>query len=169
LNFFANRGAAQLGSGCHLRALGCVQNHGHMCNSTFRKSIRLAWGLTLLCGLGGVALAQPQLTCQVTYAGATQTVVAQPVADPYPVPSVDIGGRFGFKAILVGDGQKLERILLYTYLDAEPHPVLIHQAKYLPPFPRTVEPWGFTGQQYLYGGPQERELIYSCNLQGLAP
>ena len=45
-----------------------------------RKPLQLAWGLTLMLGLGGAALAQPQLTCQVTYAGATQTVVARPVA-----------------------------------------------------------------------------------------
>ena len=45
-----------------------------------RKPLQLAWGLTLMLGWGGAALAQPQLTCQVTYAGATQTVVARPVA-----------------------------------------------------------------------------------------
>jgi hypothetical protein len=128
-----------------------------------------ALGHTFAALLSGAALAQPLVTCQVTYAGATQTVLARPVTDPYPVPSVDIGGRFAFKAVMLGDAQKVERIVLYTYLDAEPHPVLIHQAKYLPPFPRSTAPWAFTGQHHLYGGPQERELIYSCSLQGLAP
>lgn len=117
----------------------------------------------------GVASAAPQLTCQVTYAGATQTVLALPVSDPYLVPSVDIGGRFWFKAVLVGDTAQARRILLYAYQDAMPHPVLVHQAKFLPPYPRTEQPWAITGQQHVYAGPQERELIYSCTLDGLAP
>ncbi|WP_233204899.1 hypothetical protein [Limnohabitans sp. 15K] len=137
-----------------------------------RTSYFLFWravGPLLASLLAGTAFAQPLVTCQVTYAGATQTVVARPVADPYPVPSVDIGGRFAFKAVMVGDAQKVERMVLYAYLVAQPHPVLIHQAKYLPPFPRSVTPWAFTGQQHVYGGPQERELIYSCTLEGWAP
>ena len=117
----------------------------------------------------GVASASPQLSCQVTYAGTTQTVLARPVADPYPVPSVDIGGRFWFKAVMVGDADHIKRILLYAYQDAKPHPVLVHQAKYLPPYPRTSQSWAITGQQHVYAGPLERELIYSCTLEGLTP
>ena len=139
-----------------------------MNRTPYLKAVR-AVGHTFAALLASAALAQPLLTCQVTYAGATQAVVATPVTDPYPVPSVDIGGRFAFKAVMVGDAQKVERILLYAYLDAEPHPVLIHQAKYLSPFSRSMAPWAFTGQHHVYGGPQERELIYSCTLEGLAP
>lgn len=117
----------------------------------------------------GVAVAEPQLTCLVTYAGATQTVLARTVADPYSVPSVDIGGRFGFKAVMVGDATQVSRIVLYAYQDTKPHPVLVHLAKYLPPYPRTVQPWALTGQQHVYAGPLERELIYRCTLEGLAP
>ncbi len=130
------------------------------------RSVASALGAFFFCGL---ATAAPLLTCQVTYAGSTHTVLARPVADPYPVPSVDIGGRFGFKAVMVGDAGHVSRILLYAYQDATPHPVLIHQAKYLPPYPRSAQPWPITGQQYLYAGPLERELIYSCTLEGLAP
>jgi len=126
-------------------------------------------GLTLWICLVGAAMAQPQLTCQVTYAGATQTVVTRPVADPYPVPSVSIGGRFWFKPIVVGTAQKLDRILIYTYLDTPSQPVLVHQVKHLPPFQPSPVPWPITGQNHVYGGPLERELIYSCNLEGLAP
>jgi hypothetical protein len=115
------------------------------------------------------AAAEPKLTCLVTYAGTMHTVVAHPVADPYPVPSVDIAGRFKFKAVMVGDAARLDRIVLYTYLNADPHPVLVHQAKYLPPFPRSVQPWPLTGQHHVYGGAQERELMYSCTLEGLTP
>ena len=126
------------------------------------------WGLTLLWGFGGAALAQPELICQVTYAGTTQTVVAQPVADPYSVPSVDIGGRFWFKPIMVGTAQKIERIVIYSYLDSPTQPVLVHQVKYLPPFPASKTAWPITGHNHVFAGPLERELIYSCQLEGLA-
>jgi len=115
------------------------------------------------------ALATPLLRCAVTYAGTTHTVEARPVEDPYPVPSVDIGGRFRFKAVMVGSATQVERILVYAYVDAKRQPVLVQEAKYLPPFRVTDGPYPLTGEQYLYAGPVERELIYSCTLQGLQP
>jgi hypothetical protein len=115
-----------------------------------------------------------QLHCEVGYAGATHTVNARPVSDPYPVESVDVGGRFRFKAVMVGAGQQVAYIKLYSYLETRQQPVLIHLAKYLPPFsdlgpahdPRGVN---LTGMQYLYGGPVERELQYQCFLQKEQP
>lgn len=116
-------------------------------------------------------LASPALQCEVTYAGHTQTVVAHPVADPYPVPAVDIAGRFRFKPIVVGDDARLRRVLVYVYLETDAQPVLIQQAKYLPPFPAADASGNIaiTGQQYLYAGALERELIYQCHLKGVAP
>lgn len=115
------------------------------------------------------ALAAPLLRCSVTYAGATQFVEALPVRDPYPVPSVDIGGRFRFKAVMVGSDARIDRVVLYAYLDAGAQPVLVQQAKYLPPFPASAAPYLLTGEQRVYAGPVERELIYSCTLQGVQP
>ncbi|MEO5661536.1 MAG: hypothetical protein ABIQ90_17335, partial [Polaromonas sp.] len=60
--------------------------------------------------------AAPLLRCDVAYAGTTHVIEAKPVADPYPVPSVDIGGRFRFKAVVVGSAAQVERIVLYAYL-----------------------------------------------------
>jgi len=127
-----------------------------------------------LAGLASLFLSQPAfsaplLRCSVTYAGASQLVEAMPVSDPYPVPSVDIGGRFRFKAVMVGSAAQLERIVLYAYLDAGAQPVLVQQAKYLPPFAASATPYPLTGEQRLYAGPVERELIYSCTLQGVQP
>jgi hypothetical protein len=85
------------------------------------------------------------------------------------VPSVSIGGRFRFKAVVVGDDAKVERVLLYAYLDAKRQPLLVQQAKYLPPYPVTTKPYPLTGEQHLYAGVAERELIYSCTLEGTAP
>lgn len=115
------------------------------------------------------ALATPLLRCQVSYAGTTHLIEASPVADPYPVASVDVGGRFRFKAVVVGDAARVDRILLYAYLDTRKQPILIQEAKYLPPFQASTTPYLLTGEQHLYAGPVERELIYSCTLQGVAP
>lgn len=118
--------------------------------------------------LGLNATAAPLLRCQVTYAGTTHTVEARPVADPYTVPSVEIGGRFLFKPVVVGTAQRIDYIKLYAYLDASRQPVLIQEAKYLPPFRRSATPYLLTGIQHLYAGPVERELLYSCTLEGVA-
>jgi len=123
---------------------------------------RVAAGLS---GLLTACSAVAALQCQVTYAGSTHAVLADPVADPYPVPSVDIGGRFRFKPIVVGNAGQIDRVLIYAFVVDPDQARLIHQAKYLPPF-RTG---ALTGQHYLYAGPLERELSYECHWTGWAP
>ena len=113
-------------------------------------------------------VAAPLLRCQVVYAGTTHVIEASPVSDPYPVASVDIGGRFRFKAVVVGDATHVEYIKLYAYLDAKRQPILVQEAKYLPPFRATATPYLLTGEQYLYAGVAERELMYRCTLEGIA-
>ena len=109
------------------------------------------------------------LSCEVTYAGSTQVIETGPVADPYPVASVDIGGRFWFKAVLVGQGSRVDFVKLYAYLDTPKQPLLIQEAVFSPPFQNGAAPYALTGKQYLYAGPVERELIYRCTLQGVQP
>ncbi|MBB1093467.1 hypothetical protein HUU61_19530 [Rhodopseudomonas palustris] len=109
------------------------------------------------------------LRCDVTYAGSTQVIETGPVADPYPVASVDIGGRFWFKAVLVGQGSRVDFVKLYAYLDTPKQPLLIQEAVFSPPFQNGAAPYALTGKQYLYAGPVERELIYRCTLQGVQP
>jgi len=113
--------------------------------------------------------AAPLLHCDVTYAGSTQTIETEPVADPYPVASVDIGGRFWFKAVMVGQGSRVDYVKLYAYLDTPRQPLLIHEAIHLPPFQAGAAPYALTGTQHLYAGPVERELVYTCTLQGAQP
>lgn len=119
--------------------------------------------------LGGLAFAlcadasaAPLLRCELTYAGATQTLTAQPVSDPYAVPSVGIGGRFRFKAVMAGSAAAVTSINIYAYLETASQPVPIQHARYLPPFAPAL-----TGEQHLYAGPLERELIYRCVLEGV--
>jgi len=112
-----------------------------------------------------------RLQCALTYAGATQTVLARPVQDPYTVPAVEVRGRFRFKPVLVGTPERLERVNLYVYLETETQPVMVQQAKYLPPFdwPAEARALRLTGEQRVYAGPLERELIYDCQLLRGAP
>jgi hypothetical protein len=115
------------------------------------------------------AFAAPLLRCDVTYAGSTTVIETHPVTDPYPVASVDIGGRFRFKAVMVGDAARVDYIKLYAYLDTPRQPLLVQEASYLPPFKTTATPYLLTGEQHLFAGPVERELIYSCTLAGVNP
>lgn len=125
-----------------------------------------------LLGLGSsLAWAEPVLRCELTYAGATQTVLASPVQDPYAAAAVDVRGRFRFKAVMVGAGEQIDRINVYVYQNTPRQPVILQQAKYLPPlhWPADGLPLPLTGQQHLYAGPMERELIYQCALHRSAP
>ena len=124
---------------------------------------------TLLLWLPAPLYAAPLLRCDVTYAGATQTIDTRPVTEPYPVPSVDIGGRFWFKPLMVGGTNRVDYIKIYAYLDTAQQPLLIQVATYLPPFKRSRQPVDMTGTQRLYAGPAERELMYRCTLQETQP
>lgn len=131
----------------------------------------LTWSAGALCA-AVLSLAHADdalLRCQVTYAGATREVHAQPRPDPYDAPRVDIDGRFAFKPVLVGLGKRVDYIVLYAYVDTPRGPVLIQQATYRPPFPATPTPLPLTGTQHLYAGPVERELMYHCTLEGHQP
>ena len=141
------------------------------------KSLQLNFGkplaaVALALGIGLAspgAHALPLLRCDVTYAGSTHTIETRTVADPYPVAPVDIAGRFRFKAVMIGQGTHIDYIKLYTYLETPRQPVLIQQATYRAPFMVTNVSDGLTGEQRVYGGPKERELIYRCTLQEVAP
>lgn len=113
--------------------------------------------------------AAPLLRCTVAYAGSSQIIESHPVVDPYPIASIDIGGRFRFKAVMVGTATQVDYIKLYTYLDTRKQPILVHEANYQPPFQATLAPYSLTGEQRIYAGPVERELLYGCTLEGVQP
>ena len=143
-------------------------------NNQRTKTFVLA-GMLGLANLAALTIVQaaPLLRCNVTYAGASQSIEASPVTDPYPVPSIDIAGRFRFKAVMVGSATQLDRIVLYAYFNTRTEsgtqPMLIQQLKYLPPFKTSATPYPLTGEQRLYAGSAERELMYSCTLEGVQP
>jgi len=118
------------------------------------------------------ASAEPVLRCWLTYAGSTQIIESKIVTDPYGVETTDVGGRFAFKAVVSGipaigtTAAQVHYINLYAYFLKGEEQLLISEAKYLPPFETNGETSVFfTGEQHLYAGNLERELIYKCALQ----
>jgi len=113
--------------------------------------------------------AAPKLRCEVDQGGTTQTIEVAPVSDPYGVQGIDINGRFRFKAVLVGDADRIDYVALYTWYLGGERPVLLHEAKYQTPAARPdPPPAALTGRQYLYAPGLERELQYSCALVDVA-
>ncbi|WP_394778547.1 hypothetical protein [Undibacterium sp.] len=137
--------------------------------NTGTPGIALSIAALFFCLLTQAAIAAPLLRCEVIYAGAATIVEAHPVQDVYGVPSVDIGERFRFKAVMAGTDKAIRYIKLYAYLQTRRTDVPIHEAVYLPPYRVSDAPYALTPQNYLYAGDVERELQYHCSLQGVRP
>lgn len=125
-----------------------------------------AFGATLISSLFCASVgAAPLLHCEVTYAGSTHTLDTTPGGDPYTTESIDIDGRFRFKAVVLGSAQKIDVVKLYAYYETRRQPMLIEEAKYLPPFAMSDSPYALTGLHSLYSPPLGRELQYGCALR----
>jgi hypothetical protein len=120
--------------------------------------------------LGSVdAVADTRLHCSLQQGDtATQTEVA-PTDDPYRVVALRIN-RFRFKAVVVGDAQRIDYVKLYTYYESgkrAPDVRLLHVARYLAPQPQGgTEAASLTGAVYLYEPTLGREFSYDCVLRG---
>lgn len=125
----------------------------------------------MMAGTAGMAMAAPPiLHCQVRYMSDTVRLEARPVADPYTVAPHDIGGRFSFKAVVVGDDQRVDHIALYTYdLEVPGAPALAHQVVLKPPFAVDAPLPALTGWNHVFSARLGRELVYGCALQGATP
>ncbi len=112
-----------------------------------------------------------QLACEVTYAGQTQRIAVTPTADPYRQEAVNIRNRFRFKAVHVQGAEVTPRIGIYVYLEVDPHPLLIQHVTLQPPYPQAAAGAraDLVGEQRLYAGRLERELIYRCFLEPKTP
>lgn len=109
--------------------------------------------------------AEPVLRCQVRYASETFHLEARPTSTPYDVAPHDIGGRFRFKAVVVGAQGVVDHIALYAYDMAVPQaPVLIHQVRYQAPLPIHTAIPGLTGWNHVYSSYLGREMVYGCAL-----
>jgi hypothetical protein len=112
-----------------------------------------------------------QVSCEVTYAGSTHHLAICPTQDPDQTAAVTIGDRFRFKAIHVNHDKLSPRVGIYVYLETPSSPLLLQHVVLLPPYP--LPPAGDTidllGEQHLYAGPLERELIYRCAMRQETP
>lgn len=137
-----------------------------------RRLFRFVFLVEVACLSGllpGLALASPLLRCQLTYGGVTRVEEFAPGADPYRVEAVDVDGRFRFKAVVIGDGQRIDTISLYAYYHSKLQPVLLQQALYRAPKAEvSPAPEQLTGRQFLYSPDLERELQYGCAVYEVA-
>lgn len=142
----------------------------------FPRAAGLARAMALIGFFSGLSLpaavsASPRLRCQLTQSDTVQVLDVAPERDPYRAKAVDINGNFRFKAVVVGDAQKIDYINLYTYYLSTRQPVLLHEAKYpAPPVAHSAaSPVDLTGTNYLYSPRLGRELQYACTLIEVAP
>jgi hypothetical protein len=120
----------------------------------------------LLVAVAATAQAAPRLRCQLDQGGVSKQIEVAPVVDPYRVASLDVNGRFLFKAVVVGDERHVAYVKLYAYRQTERQPVLLQEARYLAP---AVREESLTGRQMLYSPRLEREFQYECRLIEVAP
>ncbi|WP_423679950.1 hypothetical protein [Undibacterium sp. WLHG33] len=131
----------------------------------YRRLFTTASFLISLCVVSVNAHSAPWLRCQVSYAGSTQIVETGITNDPYAVESVDIQGRFKFKAVMTGSDSDINYIKLYAFFQTRSADIPIHQASYYPPLPLRKQETPFTPKNSLYAGDVERELQYQCTLE----
>lgn len=106
-----------------------------------------------------------QVTCHVTYGGQTEKISVSPSETPYTVTPKAIGSYFLFRAVFRDTPADLASIKLYTYVDNDVGPTLIHQASYPYPVDNVIGQNGFTGHQRVYEPIRDSELEYWCELQ----
>ncbi len=135
------------------------------------KLLARAWLVTVAAAtVPYAALASPRLHCQIEQGDVSQVLEFAPVADPYRVKAIDVGERFRFKAVVVGDERHVDYIKLYTYSRNHRQAVLLHEAEYRSPQAHSIStPAALTGTQRLYSSPLGRELSYGCALVEVEP
>lgn len=115
------------------------------------------------------AFAAPLLRCKIEQSGATFVVESSPGLDPYGVAAVAINKNFRFKAVVIGNQEKVDYVKIYAYDMGKRQAILLHEAKYLAPLMQTAQaaelaPFQLTGMHYLYSPDLNREMQYGCSL-----
>ena len=140
-----------------------MKTDSHMKNANATDTRRHSRFVGIVVGIAcmvvtAAAAAGSTLRCDVTYAGTVHPLRFEATSQPYAVAPIDIAGRFLFKGVLLSD-KKPAHVSLYVYLQQEPRPYLLQHAIY-PAL--TGRGQSFTGEQHVYGGTLERELMYRC-------
>jgi hypothetical protein len=119
-------------------------------------------GLTATCAWAG-----PELVCELRYGSETRVLRHSAAADPYAYAAETFEGRFRFKAVVLGDAEKVEHVTLTVYdLTGSGAPKISQQLRLEPPFNLQAELPALTGWSHVYSSVLGRELRYGCALQG---
>ena len=114
--------------------------------------------------------ATPLLRCQFEVNAQTYQHEFQTVSDPYRVESVDLGGRFRFKAVVLGDATQVQLIDLYASYQTRRQPMILQHAQFVAPVAKPQPaPDALTGRVALYSPFLGKELKYACALHEVAP
>ena len=141
-----------------------------MCRWLQQQCVRSYWvGLALGCALSS-AWASPVLRCQFEVNAQTYQHDFTAVADPYKAESVDLGGRFRFKAVMLADAQRVSLINLYVFYQTRRQPMIMQHTKFVEPTAmRDPAPHALTGQVAVYSPFLGKELQYACALHEGTP
>ena len=113
--------------------------------------------------------ASPQLSCAFELNGHSETHVFKPVTDPYLAESIDIGGRFRFKAVVLGSANQVDLVNLYVSYQTRRQPMILQHAKFIKPTLQTsAQTNSLTGRVAVYSPFLGKELVYDCNLVEVA-
>jgi len=124
----------------------------------------------LACGGACAVQAAPVLRCHFEVNAELSTQEFSPVDDPYTVRSIELSQRFRFKAVVLGDAQRVSLINLYVSHLADRQPMLMQHLKFVAPIAQTQsDPNALTGRVALYSPYQGKELVYGCALQEVTP
>jgi hypothetical protein len=114
--------------------------------------------------------ASPQLQCDFELNGSSETHVFKPVADPYLVESIDIGGRFRFKAVVLASSNEVDLVNLYVSYQTRRQPMILQHSKFIKPsMLKNSEANSLTGRVALYSPFLGKELVYGCSLFEVSP
>jgi hypothetical protein len=135
-----------------------------------KKCVHTCWvSVAWVCALN-IAWAAPVLRCQFEVNAQTYQHDFTAVADPYKAESVDLGGRFRFKAVMLADAQRVSLINLYVFYQTRRQPMIMQHTKFVEPTPmRDPAPHALTGQVAVYSPFLGKELQYACALHEGTP
>jgi len=130
-----------------------------------RRLAWVAWLIAATASNAAAADAAARVHCEVIYGGEIFPVVSQPTQQPYRVEGTKIGRYFEFKIVHVTAPAAYPGIDIYTYALSTGEPVLIHQARYAPPYHQGKHRYGFTGLNAVYEPSKSSEMQYWCELR----
>lgn len=140
-----------------------IFQHTYLSRATLSLSTLLFTAFTFI---PEAAFAAPLLRCKIEQSGMTFMVDASPRLDPYGVAAVVINKNFRFKAVMIGNQEKIDYIKIYAYYQGKRQAILMHESKFLAPSIQSAQiaPFQLTGMNYLYSPHLNRELHYGCSL-----